>query len=99
MIDLSWLQLLVAVVLPLAVAVVTKEVRSGGLKAVALAVLATATAVLTAVIDSSGVLTEATLQMGVEYFLIAVATYYGFWKPTGVAQEVAQTTDQLHVGL
>ena len=99
MIDLSWLQLLVAVVLPIVVAVVTKEVRSSGLKAVALAALATVSAVLTAVIDNSGVLTEATLQAGVEYFLIAVASYYGFWKPTGVAPVVAERTDAIHVGL
>lgn len=99
MIDLSWLQLLVAVALPIAVAVVTKEVRSSGLKAVVLAGLATVSAVLTAVIDNSGVLTEATLQAGVEYFLIAVASYYGFWKPTGVAPAVAEKTDAVHVGL
>lgn len=98
MIDLSWLELLVAVVLPLVVAVVTKEVRSSGLKAVVLAALAAVSAALTAVIASDGVLTEATLQAGVEYFLVAVASYYGLWKPTGVAPTVAEKTDAVHIG-
>lgn len=97
MIDLSWLQLIVAVVLPIAVAFVTKEVHSGGFKAVALAALTTVATVLTAVIDNSGVLTQATLQMGVQYFLIAVASYYGFWKPTGVAPAVADKTSNIGV--
>jgi hypothetical protein len=99
MIDLSWLELLIAVVLPLVVAVVTREVRSSGLKAVALAALAAVSAALTAVVANDGVLTEATLQAGVEYFLIAVASYYGLWKPTGVAPAVQQKTDAVHIGL
>lgn len=92
MIDLTWLQLIVAVVLPIAVAFVTKEVSSSSVKAIALAALTTVATVLTAVIDNSGVLTQATLQMGVQYFLIAVASYYGLWKPTGVAPTVAEKT-------
>lgn len=98
MIDLSWLELLVAVVLPLAVAVVTKEVRSSGLKAVVLAALAAVSAAVTAVVANDGVLTEATIQAAFEYFLIAVGTYYGFWKHTGVPQAVAQKTDAVHIG-
>lgn len=99
MIDLSWLELLVAVVLPIAVAVVTQEVRSSNVKAIALAALTTATTVVTAVIDDGGVFTEATLRMGVDYFLVAVASYYGFWKHTGVTSAVARKTDSLHIGV
>lgn len=97
MIDLSWLELLVAVVLPIAVGLVTKEVSSGALKAVALAALTAVSAIATAVINDAGVLTQETLQMGVEYFLIAVASYYGFWKPTGVAPAVQEKTSSFGI--
>lgn len=99
MIDLSWLQLLVAVALPIAVAIVTQQVRSGGVKAVALAALTAISAILTAVINNFGILTQETLQAGITYFLIAVASYYGFWKPTGIAPQVAEKTDAVHIGL
>ncbi|HRD17078.1 MAG TPA: hypothetical protein PK181_09640 [Methanothrix soehngenii] len=89
--DLSWVELVVAVVLPVLVGLVTKEVTSSGVKAVLLAALSALAGLGTAYVNSNGVLSTEALQGAVEYFVIAVATYYGIWKPTGVAAKAQQT--------
>lgn len=92
MIDLTWLQLIVAVVIPLLVGIVTKEVTSQGVKAVVLAALAAVAGLATAYIDSKGVLSKDALQNAVTYFIVAVGSYYGFLKPTGISAKVQSKT-------
>jgi hypothetical protein len=82
-------QLLGATVFPLLVGLATTRLTDGGKKALALAGLSVATSIVTEL--------GAALQAGQEYnlghalvigvasFLIAVATHYGLWRPTGVA--------------
>lgn len=92
MIDLTWVELVVAVVIPLVVGVVTKEVTSAGVKAVVLAGLAAVAGLATAYIDSAGVFTQEALQNAVTYFIVAVGSYYGVLKPTGLTAKVQEKT-------
>lgn len=92
MIDITWVQLVVAVVIPLVVGIVTKEVTSASVKAVVLAAISAISGIATAYINSKGVISEAALQDAITYFIVAVGTYYGFFKPTGVTAAVQSKT-------
>ena len=94
---MGWVEILVSVLLPVVVALVTKEVAAPGVKAVALAVLAAAAAVAQGWIDN-GVLTEVVLQDAVRNFVVAVATYYGLWKPVGVTSTIQHKTESFGLG-
>lgn len=89
------LGLLLTVVLPVVVAVVTKESWASGLKSTLLAGLTALTAVLTEAV-ASGVnhvsfgWRPVVLQALVGW-AIAVATHYGLWKPSGIAASLAKT--------
>jgi len=93
---LLWLA--VAVVLPILVGLVTTRETSPARKAVFLAALALIAGLLTQLLAAinAGVTYDlfAGLVQGLATFLIAVAVYYGLWKPTGVgkaAQSVGTT--------
>lgn len=88
----------VATLIPILVGLVTKEVASQALKSILLALLSGAAAVATAYVDSAGVLTSETLTLFVQNFVIAVAAYYGFWKPTQVAPAVQHKTATFGIG-
>lgn len=93
------IQLLLAVILPIAVGLVTTRVTSGSKKAWLLAGLTLVTSIVTGIGDA--VASNAVFDLGRALFLslpafcISVAMYYGLWKPTGVgraAQDVESTT-------
>jgi hypothetical protein len=97
MIDITWVQLVVAVVIPLIVGVITKEVTSASVKAVVLAAVSAISGIATAYINSKGVVSEAALQEAVTYFIVAVGSYYGFLKPTGAAAAVQSKTSNFGI--
>lgn len=81
----------VAVLLPVIVGLITTRVTSPGLKAVLLAVASLITSIATSWISAiqNGApfdLYQALLTFG-GVFLVAVASHFGFWKPTGVAEK------------
>jgi len=93
------IQLVLAVVLPIAVGLVTTRVTSGSVKAWLLAGLTLVTSVVTqlgAAVAEGGVFDLGlALLATIPAFAISVATYYGLWKPTGIgaaAQDVTATT-------
>jgi hypothetical protein len=92
MIDITWVQLIVAVVIPLVVGVVTKEVTAPGVKAILLAALAAVAGLATAYVESNGAFSEAALQDAVTYFIVAVGSYFGLLKPTGVTTAIQEKT-------
>jgi hypothetical protein len=92
-------QLILTIILPIVVGLVTTRETRGAVKAWLLAGLSLVTSVLTEL--AHALATAATFDLGVALlaaiptFAIAVATYYGLWKPTGVgvkAQDVEATT-------
>lgn len=86
-------QVILSVFLPILVGLVTKKVTSGGTKAVLLASLTLLTSVFTELGSSlsSGTVFDlgVALVTAVPFFAISVAIHYGLWKPTGVAESVA----------
>lgn len=85
----NWIGLLIGVVLPIAVGLVTKTTTSASTKGVLLAFLSMLNGILTEYAD--------VLANGGSYdwgtalytwggsFVIAVATHFGLWKPTGTS--------------
>jgi hypothetical protein len=82
------LTLLVSIVFPLFVGVVTKKTASGRLKAILLATISLlsglASQLLAAVTAGTTFDLFTALVTGVGAWLIAIGTYEGFWKPTGI---------------
>lgn len=86
---LAVVQLLIAFILPVLVGLVTSRVVSPAVKAWLLAGLALATSLLTELARAltSGAVYDVgvALMAALPTFVVSVATYYGLWKPTGVA--------------
>lgn len=92
-------QLVLAVLLPIAVGLVTTRVTAGSTKAWLLAALTLVTSTVTqlasAIANNTSFDVGLALVAAIPAFAISVATYYGLWKPTGVgaaAQDVESTT-------
>lgn len=83
------LSVLVGTILPLLVGLVTKTVTSEKVKALILAGLSAATAILTEAINVGGFGDQYSWQTAlltfVVTFITAVGFHLGFWKPTGAA--------------
>lgn len=89
------LTLAVGTVLPVLVGLVTTRVTHPGAKAVTLALLAALTALGTEALTAAQAGTPydlgrgAVMALGV--WVVAVATHYGLWRPTGVADAATDT--------
>lgn len=89
------LTLLASFGIPVLVGFVTKETTNAGLKATLLAALALVAGVVSEAVDAATAGTAFDL-FGSIYsfagaFIVAVASHYGFWKPTGVSEKVQNT--------
>jgi hypothetical protein len=87
----QWLNLVVSLLLPLLVGLLTKQSWNSNLKAVLLLAVAALSAGLTDLI-TAGTLEGWKLLLGQTAinWLVAVATHYHLWKPTGVSETVAE---------
>jgi len=100
--SLDWaivVQILLAVVMPLLVGLVTSRVTAGNIKAWLLAGLTLITSLLTGI--GGAIATGTPFDIGlallaaIPAFIVSVGTYYGLWKPTGIAgkvQDIEATT-------
>lgn len=90
---LQGLTLLTAVVLPLLVGLVTTRITTANMKAILLLALALVTSLITAWIGAvqAGAAFDlwGALYTAGTIFIIAVASHFGLWKPTGVAAVAA----------
>ena len=88
----QFLNLLIAVVFPVLVGLVTTKVTKGHWKALLLATISLfsglASALLTAVLAGVSFDVIGALLTGIAAWIIAIATHYGFWRPTGVTDKV-----------
>ena len=95
------IQMILAVFLPILVGLVTTRVTAGSVKAWLLALFALITSILVELLHAINS-AAATFDLGVALlaviptFVISVATYYGLWKPTHIAQ-AAQDVDSTTV--
>ena len=86
---LQGLTLVVSVLLPILVSLITTKVTSPTVKAIALLLLSLITSIISAAISALNSGTAFDL-WGALYtfgtvFIIGVASFFGLWKPTGVA--------------
>jgi hypothetical protein len=84
-IDPTYLEIILSAVLPLIVAVVTKQLAAGWVKTGVLIVLSVATGVVSqlAANDGTFVLGHMLADAGLA-LLVAVAAHFGVWKPIGL---------------
>lgn len=89
-------QFVIAFILPVLVGLVTTRVTSPAIKAWLLAGLSLVTSLLVEL--GRAIASATTYDLGVALlaalpaFVVSVATYHGFWKPTGVAGAVQNVT-------
>jgi hypothetical protein len=87
-------QTLVAVVLPILVGLVTKASTDARVKAILLALLSALSGVAQGFLQTPPGTTwdwQQAVLSAVTTFVIAVAAYYGLWKPTGVSEKAQAT--------
>lgn len=87
----QWLNIVVSLFLPLLVGLLTKQSWNGNFKAVLLLAVAALSAGVTDLI-TSGTLEgwKLILEQTAINWLVAVATHFHLWRPTGVSATVAE---------
>ncbi len=88
------INMLLTVIMPVIVGLVTTRTTSSAVKSWLLAGLTLLTSILTGMADSYATGLPFNLGMAlidaVPAFVVSVATYYGLWKPTGVAKQAQE---------
>lgn len=98
-IDVQVLTVLSGALIPLLVGLVSKRVTSRGVKAVLNALLSAIAGGLALAIAAEGNVDNVrswVLSIGTTW-VISVATYYGFWKPTGVTPAIQDSTSEFGI--
>lgn len=96
-VDVGTATLAAGVLIPIVVNIVTKEVTSSSVKSVLLLVLSAVAGLATVAISGGGVVSDAALLNAAVTFVVAVASYYGFWKPTGISPALAEAGSNIGV--
>lgn len=96
--DPAVISIVLGTVMPILVGVVTKQIANRGLKASLLAFFSGASGVLAGAQTAGGVVSRETLLYAAVAWVVAVASYYGWYKPTGVSDKVQEKTKDLGVG-
>ena len=97
--DTTLITLIGGVLVPLLVGLLTKVSASPAVKAVVNAALSAVNgAVAVAAPAGEGFVWRAFVVAWVTTFVTSAATYYGIYKPTGVAPAVANTTGNVGIG-
>lgn len=98
--DVGTLTFISGAVIPLLVGLVTKYNAHRGLKGLLNALLSAIGGGIAVAIGANGTVTLGTwLLTMAQTFALSIATYYGVWKPTGVAQAVQSSTANLGLAL
>lgn len=85
---------IIGFLIPLVTALVTKSVAAPGLKSVVTTVLSAITAALAVLVapDGHAFAWQSFINAFINAFVVAIASYHGLWKPTGVAGSLANAT-------
>lgn len=90
-VDSYWLTMVISVFLPMVVALVTKQLASGAVKAVLLLFLAAVTGTATQIATANGVFDlKGAVVATVMSFIIAVGMHFGLLSPTGLTGSEGQ---------
>lgn len=97
--DISWLNVVVGLVIPLLVALLTKSKASSGLKASLNLLLSAIGGVVMAAVQNDGKFLVSEAAVGIlTVWLPSIVSYVGLWKPTKVAPALAAATANVGVG-
>lgn len=106
--QIDWLNLsdptsvvrIIGLLIPILTALIAKRVASQGLKATLTLVLSAITAAAAVLVSADGhsFAWQAFVNAFINTFVPAIALYYGFWKPTGLAGSVAAKTERFGIG-
>lgn len=90
---------LVGILIPILTGLISKKVASGGLKSILTLVLSVLVSVIATLVasDGHGFAWHPFATAFISTFVVAIASYYGFWKPTGLAGSVAQATQSFGI--
>lgn len=98
-VDVSALSMLEGLVIPLIVGLITKARANRAVKSVSLAVLSVIAGLISLAAKADGNIDLYTsAEAIITAFITAIASYYGFWKPTGVAPAIAGATPDVGIG-
>ena len=97
-VNASLLALVAGTVLPIIVGLVTKQLASGSLKAIILALMAAATGLVNGAINLDGMFTQEALIAALVTWVTASATYFGFLSPTNITGAVQTKTANFGLG-
>ncbi len=99
-IEAQTVQLILGVILPLIVGVVTKANASKSVKALVLLILSLIGTTLSGAIgdDGAAVFSQEMLSGIVQTWVVAIATYYGLWKPSGASAVINTKTADFGLG-
>lgn len=96
--DVGALTIVAGVVIPLATAVVTKQLASSRLKSLVTVTLAAVAGLVQTAIDGGGVVSRETVTNALMAWVLAISSYYGLWKPTQTAGTVGAATARFGIG-
>lgn len=97
--DVSLLALLSGFIVPILTAIVTTKWSASALKAVVTAVLAVLAGSIAVWIEHAGHADISQFGMAAfEAAIVAWASYYGFWKPTGITPGLQSATASFGIG-
>lgn len=89
-IDVGILTIVVGSLLPILVGIVTKKVESSGLKASLLLFLSALSGLAATAINGGGIISSQTLVAAVVAYVVAVASHFGFYSPSGITDKVQE---------
>lgn len=97
--DVQILTVISGVLIPLIVGLIAKEVTSSSVKAILNALLSAIAGGIAAAIDAGGAIEDWRVWLFhiALTWVVSIATYYGLWKPTGVAPKVNHATGRFGV--
>ena len=92
----QYLSALIGVVIPIAVALVTKHATSAKVKSLLLLVLSVVSGFLTELLNNANFVLEQAAFGAVLAFVTGTAALFGLWKPTGVDDSLKKVGDSTH---
>lgn len=98
-VDLTWLNFMVGALIPLLTGLVVKWKASSQLKSIVNLVLSAVAGALTTVIANQGAMKPKEFVAGIAATLVTSWASYGqLWKPSGIADKVAQVSPDFGIG-
>lgn len=97
--DVGTLAIIGGVFIPILVALLTKSTAPQGLKSILNALASAVVGYIAVATQANGVVNVRTAVGAIGLtWIVSISTYYGLWKPTGVAPAISKSTDTFGLG-